>query len=324
MMARAAKKKIRPETPPLYAVIDNGVIKPAFPYDQERLMSYRKGAKVLVWVDYEGSRPGQRKWYAIINTALKGGNLPWTDLASADISLRLALDMYEPKKTNDGKWHRVPSSLNDYSDKELDEKIELLQALIYQLTGIDPKDFERERAGAGDEQFRTDPPAADNDAGAEASVALPSDASNNSSDDASSPPDDLPASDNLTSTPEPVAGEDSSGASDPVPQVGTAAPGLSAEDRKWLKEGATMMMAAQPAPDPEAKTVLFGQVKGILTLMPKNSSDEARARMEQIKQHCMGVCRGEFDLDWFKVANTALCTVEDITPPPVTTGRKAK
>lgn len=107
---------------------------------------------------------------------------------------------------------------------------------------------------------------------------------------------------------------------------GLAGPGeapaaeLSKEDRAWLVTGAQMMMATQPEPCAEAKTVLFNQVKAILGLMPKNASAEARTRLEQIKQHCLAVCRGEVDLNAKLIAAlAAVSSVADITPAPIKT-----
>jgi len=278
-----------------------------------------------------------------------------------------------------------------------------MTALIYRISGVDPADFQRELAGAGDERFKSDydRPAADNDAGAathspdenpdapSSGEALADSPIGESSIGASNDPVPQAAGADAThseeatkltvvsdaetdSTGDPASNSAASAPNTPetateqranvLPQheVGQAAETratdqatvrnagvtggesaakatgegdgavsppvaeLSEEDRTWLRDGARMMLAAQPEPSAEAKDVLFRQVKSIIMIMPKAASADARNRMEQVKQHCMGVCRGEADLDVPLVARTALATVAEITPAPVSMGRKAQ
>ena len=356
-MARASKKVKRPaeEFPPLRMVIEKGHLVPAFPLDFERLDSFRNGTQMLVWMASDGDRPLVRKWWAILGWYLKNTTLPWGDKETASAAIKLALAMIEPFKMPSGQWSQYPRSLTDIDDAELEDKIREMQQLLYELTGVDQEAMRREGGSEGDEHFETTPPAADNDAGSATSVASPSDVATSLPDDTSQAPsgevlaDSTPISEASSSAGNPAPDTHATGAAathshsegeldagNPAgapsdsgsaePDLGAAATtspaaALSVEDRQWLSDGARMMLGAQPEPSAEAKDVLFRQVKGIITLMPKTASADARSRMEAVKQHCMAVCRGDVELDVPLVARTALSTVAEIMPPPVKTAR---
>jgi hypothetical protein len=348
-MARASKRVKKPtdEFPPLYMVVERGQLHPAFTLDHERLDSYRNGTKVLVWMAPDGDRPLVRRWWATIGNYLKHTTLPWRDKETASAAIKLALAMVEPFKTPSGQWSQYPRSLTDIEDPDLENCIREMEQLLFGLTGVHVDDLRKETGGyMGDEPFQPDQPnspAADNDAGLAASVSSPSDAASPSPDDAAQAPSgENPTGDGATvSSPQTaVAGGDAtsvqsaedttpetgaqpgSGGADAQQPVSAAAPELSADDRKWLTDGARMMLGAQPEASAEAKDVLFRACKGVLGLMPRDASDEARNRLETIRQHCFAVCRGEAELDVAMIAATALSTVKEITPAPVKMGAR--
>lgn len=259
MAKRTVKKKGR-DIPPLYVVVGfepKIALYPAFQHDQERIGSFRPNTRLICTIETESNRRGVRKWYAIIGKAVKADLLPWKTQTAADEAIRLLLDMFTPVKAKDGSWHQVTMSLNDLEDEELDDYIELLQALIVRYSGVDPSDFQRELAGAGDEQFGSDydnpvsiAPDADNTGAAE-SVVSPSDSATISPDDAPSPQPQ--SSGGAPAAAEPVSpSEDSSGpsnssqAEEPV-NNGAGNPSADGE------EGGPVSLATDPSPstDPE-------------------------------------------------------------------------
>jgi hypothetical protein len=343
-MAKRSTKMKKPsdEQPALHMVIEKGHLVPASPFDFERLDSYRNGAKMLVWMSTDGDRPLVRRWWATIGNYIKHTNLPWSDRETASAAIKLALAMVVPFKMPSGQWSQYPRSLNDLDDTELDGAIRQMEQLLFDLTGTDVETLRREAGSLGDEPFETNPPA--NDAGEEtlAGDAVPPIASEEST---SAGPDTPPAAGTgATDTPETATGRlDDLGSvqdglkmstdgqlspgdeSGPAPDDGggadtPAAPPpteLSAEERLWLKQGAKMMLACLPSTDPESMRVLVGQLRLIRDLAPKDVGNACLSRMEVIRLHTTGVCKGQHDLDVSLVAKTALCSVEDVTPDPV-------
>lgn len=384
-MARAAKKD---EAPSLRMVVENGRLVPAFPFDAERVASYRNGAKVIVTLCHDKDRPLVRKWWAILGWYLKNTNLPWSDKETASAAMKIALAMVEPFKMPSGQWAQYPRSLTDIDDAELEVQIVELQQALYDLTGVDQETMRREGGSVGDETFEADQPA--NDPGDETlagehSQSAPTDAGEESTG-AGQTPSPPPAGTSATEQPETAteqrenvpsqhevrpgstslgieqqcdtlgvtAGETApesqsadkelsaeasppgarpieSSASDTDPQPGPqpeadkaeavpplpASADLSDDDRLWLRQGAKMMLACQPKRDQESYRVLIVQLKAIREMIPKGVAQDALAKMEAIRLHCIAVCKGEAELDVDMVARTALTTVEQITPEPV-------
>jgi hypothetical protein len=278
-MARAAAKKKR-DVPPLYVLVgDGGRLDPAFQHDQERVMSFRKGTRLVVTIEPDGSRRGVRKWHAIIGKAVKNSLLPWVTASAADEAIRLALEMYEPKRANDGTWHRVTQSLNDLSDEELDEKIELMTALVYRISGVDPDDFKREMAGAGDERFQSDydKPAADNQnagqGGTESSSppAPESGAATNSEEMVSSDPADSdvltgagrPHPESLDGATQLVEGESSDAGINPAPPPAGVAATIPAQEPRG--EASADVDAPVDAPDASTQPTATPEASGALS-----------------------------------------------------------
>ena len=59
------------EAPPFRMVIERGKLVPATAYDAERLDTYRSGSTVRVRFVEERDRWGIRKWWAVVNRAVK-------------------------------------------------------------------------------------------------------------------------------------------------------------------------------------------------------------------------------------------------------------
>lgn len=150
-MSKAKPKKPTDETPVLHCIVENGRLVPAFPFDAERLASYRNGTKVYVWMSTDnGSRRLIRKWWAIINWYVKNTELIWSDSDSASSAIKLALNMIVPFKTAKGIWSFYPRSLVDIDDAALEKSIFAMQQVLTDMTGVDQETARREGNSEGD------------------------------------------------------------------------------------------------------------------------------------------------------------------------------
>lgn len=202
-MAKRSTKAKKPsdEQPPLHMIIEKGRLVPAFPFDFERLDSYRNGTKVLVWTAFDGDRPLVRRWWATIGNYIKNTDLPWGDRETASAAIKLALAMVVPFKMPSGTWSQYPRSLNDLDDAELEGKIREMEQLLYDLTGVDVEALRREVGSLGDEPFETNQPA--NDAGDETLAGKASSPEVGSEESTSAGPDvPTPAGTGATEQPE--------------------------------------------------------------------------------------------------------------------------
>jgi hypothetical protein len=137
-MAKRVAKKAANDVPPLYMTVSkNGHLVPAAEYDFMRVQSYREGTRMVVNILPDGTRPGVRNWWRIIGAACKHDLLHGLTQSQADEAIRGALDMFNPVRMANGKWIEQRMSLNDLTDAELDEKIELLMGLIVAWSGVD-------------------------------------------------------------------------------------------------------------------------------------------------------------------------------------------
>lgn len=283
-MARA-RTKGKDDAPEVVCLVENGRLVPAYPHDAEVLASYSKGAKVFVSMRRHGKRRQHSIWYGLIGDMVKTGQTQWASAKAADRACRIALDMIEPAKTVDGGWLSYDASLWDFSDEELDERIELLRALFRKITGLDPDDVRRELGGgkfddgydppandAGDETLAGEVSVAPTEAGEEGTsveIAPPTDGTGATESQAKASEDNgttaqptKGAADSVTgeaSRPSVGGGSDAShsradGGADIIMTHTNIAepppPELSAEERLWLKQGAKMMVAATPPSPP--------------------------------------------------------------------------
>lgn len=137
------------EQPPFRMVLDKGRLVPASAYDQERLLTWRNGAEVNVRFVEDRSRWGVRKWFAVLNRAVKECPTPWKTTAEASEAIKLALGIVNLTKTVGGAWMQYPKSLTELTDPELEEAVEQMLAVMYRVTGIDPDDWRKQIADIG-------------------------------------------------------------------------------------------------------------------------------------------------------------------------------
>lgn len=130
---------------------------PATPFDAERLETYRLGSTVRVQFVETADRVGVKKWWAVLNRAIKVSNTPWKNAQQASEAIKLALGIVNLGKTVNGKWMQWPKSLTELDDAELDDAVRDMMDLLHRITGVDPSEWRKETADVGrDEQDSPD------------------------------------------------------------------------------------------------------------------------------------------------------------------------
>lgn len=209
------------DAPAFQMTVENGRLSPATAFDQERLLTWRNGSKVRVRFVEENDRIGIRKWWAIINRAVKDANTPWDKAAPASEAIKLALGIVNLGKTASGAWMQYPRSLTELDDPELDDAVRDMMALLHKLTGIDPAEWRKEAADVGrDEQQSLDGTAPSGDGSGEAS----------------------PCNDPAPT--ETAAADPAPGKTAPPPEDSSGVDKLSDDDREFLVRVFTTMKAA--------------------------------------------------------------------------------
>lgn len=138
------------DAPAFRLILERGPkLVPASAWDAERLESYRTGRVMRFQPVDEADRIGIRKWWAILNRAVKDANTPWTKASQASEAIKLALGIVNLGKTIGGAWMQFPKSLTELDDAELDAAVIDMMDLLHKLTGIDPADWRKEAADVG-------------------------------------------------------------------------------------------------------------------------------------------------------------------------------
>lgn len=203
------------EAPPFRMVLERGKLVPATAFDAERLDTYRTGATMNVRFVEEKNRWGIRKWWAVVNRAVKECPTPWKTTAEASEAIKLALGIVNLTKTVGGAWMQYPKSLTELTDPELEEAVEQMLAVMYRVTGIDPDDWRKQIADIGKDEH--DPGSAPLEPeGSASGHDVPT------SNDGASSPAEMPVE----------AGAEGQEQSEPAP----ASEDFTADEWKWLRE----------------------------------------------------------------------------------------
>lgn len=205
------------ETPPFRMIVQRGKLVPATAYDAERLDTWRNGAEVNVRFVEDRSRWGIRKWWAVINRAVKECSTPWQTAAEASEAVKLALGIVNLTKTVGGEFLAYPKSLTELDDPELEDAVEQMLAVIYRVTGVEPDEWRKQISGIGEHEHEN--PA----------DALPA----GGSDGAASSPDRETVAAPLSAD-EADNGEAGEHEAADGQSVASASPTLSADDREFL------------------------------------------------------------------------------------------
>lgn len=160
---------------PFKMIVERGRLVPAEAYDAERLDTWRNGTKVNVTFVRDGGRVMERKWWGILNRAVKECKTPWKTANEASEAIKLAIGVVNLTKTVGGDFLAYPKSLTELEDPELDEAVEQMVNVVHRITGVDPEEWKKQVSHIRDEKSSDTPP------------------DDNGSDDAPSPGDTVAA-----------------------------------------------------------------------------------------------------------------------------------
>lgn len=146
---------------PFKMIVERGRLVPAEPYDAERLDTWRNGTRVNVIFARDGGRVMERKWWAILNRAVKECKTPWKTANEASEAIKLAIGVVNLTKTVGGEFMAYPKSLTELEDPELDEAVEQMVNVVHRITGVDPEEWKKQVSHIRDEKS-SDTPTDDN------------------------------------------------------------------------------------------------------------------------------------------------------------------
>lgn len=153
---------------PFKMTVERGKLIPATPYDAERLDTWRSGTAVNVTFIRDGGRVMERKWFAILNRAVKECKTPWKTAAEASEAIKLAIGVVNLTKTVGGDFLAYPKSLTELDDPELDDAVQQMIDVVHHVTGVDPEEWKRQVAHIRDEPKSADASPADQGSDSEA------------------------------------------------------------------------------------------------------------------------------------------------------------
>ncbi len=137
---------------PFKMIVERGRLIPAEPYDAERLDTWRNGTLVNVTFVRDGGRVMERKWWAILNRAVKECKTPWKTAAEASEAIKLAIGVVNLTKTVGGDYLAYPKSLTDLDDPELDEAVQQMIDVVHHVTGVDPDEWRKQVSHIRDDE----------------------------------------------------------------------------------------------------------------------------------------------------------------------------
>lgn len=138
------------DAPALRLVVERGPkLSPASAFDAERLDTFKVGRVLRFTPVEEADRKDIRRWWAILNRAVKDTKTPWRTATQASEAIKLALGIVEYGKTVGGQFMQWPKSLKELDDEELAEAVRDMAALLHKMTGVDPLEWSKESADVG-------------------------------------------------------------------------------------------------------------------------------------------------------------------------------
>lgn len=295
------------EAPPFRMVIERGKLVPATAYDAERLDTYRSGSTVRVRFVEERDRWGIRKWWAVVNRAVKECPTPWQTAAEASEAIKLALGIVNLTKTVGGEFMAYPKSLTELTDPELEDAVEQMLAVMTRVTGIDPDDWRKHIADIGKDE-----------------PSEPSDESARSTDAGTSDPSPVPvpvagatlSADEADAPAQGAAGQVETGATAPETnavetghggQPASVSTALTDADRAWLLSVAKQLWPSAAVGEQELVTAI---AKDLEANVPAEISVLARKKEKSVVAKVKEVCFGEKTADVVKVDVAAMIWCE--------------
>lgn len=122
---------------------------PISAFDAERLESWSINRVVGVQIAEDGNRPGVKKWWAIINRAVKDSPTPWKNPTQASEAIKLAIGVSHVFKSANGDYIAAPRSLVELTDAEIEDAVIEMKDLLFRITGVDPDAWRSETADTG-------------------------------------------------------------------------------------------------------------------------------------------------------------------------------
>lgn len=274
------------EAPPFRMVVEKGRLVPATPFDAERLDSYRNGTAIKVRLVEEKDRVLVRKWWAVLNRAVKECKTPWQTSAEASEAIKLALGIVNLSKTVGGQFMAYPKSLTELTDPELQDAVDQMLAILFRITGVDPDDWRKQIAHVGEDESGSSPSPTDEP---EDSVSV------HPSPDSLSDPEETPVE----------AGAEGQEQSEPAP----ASEEFSDDDWKWIRQAARRLWISTGKGEQE---LVEATSKALVIEMPETIGKAARDKATSIKKLCKQVCYGEMEIgDARKLVATHIGASED-------------
>lgn len=142
--------KGKSDAPALRLVVEPGPrLVPASAFDAERLDTFKFGRVLRFTPVEEADRKDIRRWWAILNRAVKDTKTPWRTATQASEAIKLALGIVEYGKTVGGQFMQWPKSLKELDDQELAGAVRDMAALLHKMTGVDPLEWNKEASDVG-------------------------------------------------------------------------------------------------------------------------------------------------------------------------------
>jgi hypothetical protein len=146
-----APKPHNDDFPALTMKVENGKLVCLSAWDAERLASFSHRPVVFVKITAD-QHPARRKFEAILNKLIKGGNVPWSNRETALDALKIAHGCVDVVKRK-GELITKPASLTTLDDEAFLDFYETAMAILSEITGLDPETMGREAADTGSYEY---------------------------------------------------------------------------------------------------------------------------------------------------------------------------
>jgi hypothetical protein len=147
------------DTPPFRVIIERGGrLAPASAYDQERLDSYRPGTVLVMRLTEDDQDPMIKKWWLVLGRVIEHCDTPFTNKTTASDFFKTKLGILDVKMIEGQRMVGV-GSLKDLTQREREEAVDQLIALIEEAFGVDVEALLDERPP----QDKSDAPAPEPD-----------------------------------------------------------------------------------------------------------------------------------------------------------------
>ena len=138
MASKPRKTPPSDDSPPLTMRVEQGRLVCLSAWDQERLDTYSLRPVVYVSIVAPQS-PLRVKFEAILNTAARQCQTPWTNVQAARKTIKQMLGVVEPVMVDGTLIADYPASLKTLSEPEFEDFYKGAMAMLHAITGVDPE-----------------------------------------------------------------------------------------------------------------------------------------------------------------------------------------